>query len=106
MARAEERGSAVPALMTVGIAAVLATWAAYAFEGAGLLPRLPLMRAALVAISAVYLLRGSVLFLALAVNWGGVDPFTVWSSLIVLVYGLAYALGTWKAWPSLGRAAA
>ena len=77
--------------------------AAYAFAGAGLLPRLPLMRLALVLISAIYLLRGSVLFLALAVNWGGVTPFTIWSSLIVLVYGVAYAVGTWKAWPMLGR---
>lgn len=101
MARAAARGSPTPALITVGIAGVLAVWAAYAFAGAGLIPRLPLMRAALVAISAVYLLRGSVLFLALAVNWGGVSPFVIWSSLIVLVYGAAYAVGTWRAWPQL-----
>ena len=106
MARAAERGSPMPTLVTSGIASVLAVWAAYAFAGAGLIPRLPLMRAALVAISAVYLLRGSVLFFALVANWGGVAPFVFWSSLIVLVYGVAYAVGTWKAWPMLGRAAA
>ena len=103
MARAAERGALMPTLITLGIAGVLSVWAAYAFAGAGLLPRLPLMRLALVLISAIYLLRGSVLFLALAVNWGGVTPFTIWSSLIVLVYGVAYAVGTWKAWPMLGR---
>jgi hypothetical protein len=30
-----------------------------------------------------------------------VGAFAVWSSLIVLVYGLAYAIGTWRAWPHL-----
>ncbi len=101
MARAAARGSLTPALMTIGIASVLAVWAAYAFAGAGLLPRLPLMKTALVAISAVYLLRGSALFVALAVNWGGVQPFFIWSGLIVLVYGAVYAVGTWRAWPFL-----
>lgn len=103
MARMAERGSPVPAIATVGIAAVLAVWAAYAFAGAGLIPRLPLMRTALVAISAVYLLRGLVLIPAFLINPGGVLPFVLWSSLIVLVYGLCYAVGTWIAWPSLSR---
>ena len=101
MARMAERGSWTPALMTIGIAGVLAVWSAYAFSGAGLIPRLPLIRTALVLISAVYLLRGLVLVPALALNFGGVTPFVWWSSLIVLVYGLFYAIGTWVAWPAL-----
>ncbi|HYC98872.1 hypothetical protein [Brevundimonas sp.] len=101
MARLAEQGSWTPALLTVGIAGVLAVWAAYAFSGAGLIPRLPLVRTALVLISAVYLLRGLVLVPAFALNPGGVTPFVLWSSLIVLVYGLAYAIGTWIAWPGL-----
>ena len=104
MAQLAERGSPRAAVITVGIASVLGVWAAYAFAGAGLLPRLPLMRTALVLISAVYLLRGLVLLPALALNPRGVSAFTVWSSLIVLGYGVAYAVGTWKAWPALGRA--
>ena len=28
-------------------------------------------------------------------------PFLWWSSGIVLVYGLCYAIGTWAAWPRL-----
>lgn len=103
MAAMAERGLAAPTLITLGIAAVLAIWAAYAFSGAGLLPRLPLLRTGLVVISAVYLLRGLALIPALAVNGGAVQPFVLWSSLIVLVYGLAYAVGTWRAWPGLGR---
>jgi len=30
-----------------------------------------------------------------------VDSFILWSSLIVLVYGGVYAIGTWLAWPQL-----
>ena len=101
MARLAEQGAWTPAAITLGIATVLAIWAAYAFSGAGLIPRLPLLRTALVLISAVYLLRGLVLIPALVLNPGGVTPFVIWSSLIVLVYGLAYAVGTWTAWSSL-----
>jgi hypothetical protein len=104
MARMAERGSSVPALITLAIAALLATWAAYALAGAGRIRRLPLMRTALVAISAVYLLRGLILLPALALNPGRVDGFMLWSSLIVLAYGLTYAIGTFRAWPALARA--
>ena len=103
MARLAERGSVAPTLVTIGIASVLAVWAAYAFSGAGLIARLPLIRTALVLISAVYLLRGLILIPVLVANPGGVQPFVLWSSLIVLVYGVAYAVGTWIAWPALSQ---
>jgi hypothetical protein len=101
MARLAEQGSARPALVTLGIAAMLALWSAYALAGAGLIPRLQLMRTALVLISAIYLLRGLVLLPALAINGGRADPFLWWSSLIVLVYGITYTVGTWQAWTDL-----
>tara|TARA_R110000787_G_scaffold199842_2_gene310935 strand:+ start:376 stop:819 length:444 start_codon:yes stop_codon:yes gene_type:complete len=101
MATLAEQGSMTPTLITLAIAAILAIWAAYAFSGAGLLPRLPLLRTGLVVISAIYLLRGLVLIPALVINGGAVEPFVLWSSLIVLVYGVAYAFGTWTAWPTL-----
>ena len=103
MARLAERGSPAPHLITLAIALVLAIWAAYAFAGAGLLRRLPLMRTALVAITSVYLLRGLALFPTLILKPVLVDRFTLWSSIIVLAYGITYALGTWRAWPSLMR---
>lgn len=102
MAAAAERGEAYPALVTAVIALILALWAAYAFAGAKLIRRLPLMRTALVAISAIYLLRGAALIPALTVPGMG-GAFNIWSSLIVLIYGLCYAVGTWKAWPSLSQ---
>lgn len=101
MAVMAEQGSMTPTLLTLGIAAILAVWAAYAFSGAGLLPRLPLLRTGLVVISAIYLLRGLALIPALVINGASVMPFILWSSLIVLVYGIAYAVGTWTAWPHL-----
>ena len=103
MAAMAERGSLTPHLVTVGIALVLAAWAAYAFAGAGLIRRLPLMRTALVAITAIYLLRGLVIVPALLQEPEARDQFTVWSSLIVLGYGIAHAVGTWRAWPGLSR---
>lgn len=103
MARMAEQGSWTPTVITLGIAAVVAVWSAYAFSGAGLIPRLPLIRTALVLISTVYLLRGLVLIPALVVNRGELSPFILWSSLIVLVYGITYAVGTVLAWSALGK---
>ena len=103
MARAAEQGAWQPAAVTFFIAAILATWGAYAFAGAGKLRPLPLMRTALIVISAIYLLRGLILLPILARSGSATDAFTVWSSLIVLVYGIAYAVGTHRAWPYLSK---
>jgi hypothetical protein len=106
MAVAAELGSPVPLLITLTIALLLAVWAAYAFSGAGLIRRLPLIRTALVLISAMYLARGLIL-LPMIIFYphviSAIGPFEIWSSLIVLVYGAAYAIGTWRAWPHLSR---
>jgi hypothetical protein len=104
MARAAERGELRPALITVAIAAMLFVWAAYAFSGAGLIPRLPLLRTGLVAISAVYLLRAMAPIPILLFQPNRAGPFLWWSSGIVLVYGLFYAIGTHAAWPRLSGA--
>ena len=104
MARAAERGSWMPALITLGIAFMLSVWAAYAFAAAGVIRRLPLMRTALVAISAIYLARGLFVLDPAAFARPDLSPrFMLWSSLIVLVYGLTYAVGTWRAWPILSK---
>ncbi|MGL3819888.1 hypothetical protein [Sphingopyxis sp. R3-92] len=98
MARAAARGEWIPALVTLAIAGILLIWAAYAFSGAGSLPRLPLLRTGLLVITAIYLLR-AIIFVPLHM-WRPQhsDSFAVWSSLIVLVYGAVYAVGTFKAW--------
>ena len=101
-ARLAEQGSPIPALMAFGIALVLATWAAFAFSGAGLIPRLPLLRPALVAITAIYLVRAAALPLMLHRVSGRSDQFLYWSSAIVLVYGLVHLVGLVKGWRALG----
>ncbi len=102
MARMAERGLWQPMVVTMGIAAVLTIWALYAFAGAGIIARLPLIRTALVLISGIYLARGLLIILIL-MSPVARTPFNIWSSLIVLVYGLVYAVGTWLAWPALSK---
>ena len=97
------RGDLFPNLVTIGIAVVLAIWVGYAFAGAGVIARLPLPRAGLVVISGIYLWRGADLPLKYFLQPQAIDAFVVWSSLIVLGYGLCYAVGTWRAWPLLSR---
>jgi hypothetical protein len=105
MARMAERGSVRPTIITLGIAALLAIWAAYALAGAGRMRRLPLIRTALVIISTIYLLRAFALVPLLLLKPDLITPFDLWSSLIVLVYGITYAVGTFRAWPTLARTA-
>ena len=100
-ARAAARGELWPTLITLAIGAVLLVWAAYAFSGAGSLPRLPLLRTGLIVITAIYLLRA---FLFVPLHFWRPqhsDSFAIWSSLIVLAYGAVYAVGIFKAWPHL-----
>lgn len=101
MARAAERGDAYPAVITIGIAAILAVWAAYAFSGAGLLPKLPLLKPALIAITSVYLLRAITYVPLLNMNGIPVGRFAWVSSAIVLVLGSVYLAGVLTAWPQL-----
>lgn len=104
IARAAERGSAIPALMTIGIAAVLTLWAAYTLSGAGRIRRLPMLRTGLVLIAAIYLARGMAIVAPGMLNRPDLSgTFIFWSSAIVLAFGLAYAIGTWRAWPHLSK---
>lgn len=101
MASMAERGSWYPAIITFCIALVLFVWALYALSGAGLFRRLPLLKAGLVVISIVYLTRGAAIIPALIFMPGIVDGFLVWSSLICLVYGVVYAIGTRQVWDKI-----
>lgn len=102
MAQLALAGSPVPALVTAGIAAVLAVWSLYALAGAGAIGRLPLLRTALCLITAVFLLRGvaGVVLAAIAPGERGV-AFWLWSSAICLGIGALYLIGTWQAWSRL-----
>ena len=100
MVRLAEHGSPVATAITLGIAVVLAIWAAYAFSGAGLIPRLPLLRLALTAITAVYVLRAIGYIPALMAAGAPVGTFGWVSSAIVLVFAVVHVLGTLPLWRS------
>lgn len=98
MVRLAEQGSPKAALITLGIATVLGVWAAYAFSGAGMIPRLPLLKLALVAISGVYLLRAVGYIPALYFAGAPVGAFAWISSAIVLLYAAVHIVGTVQLW--------
>jgi hypothetical protein len=101
MALAAEAGRAYPAIVTFGIAVVLAIWAAYALSGAGLLAALPLLKWCLAAITAVYLLRGLAILPLFLFAREQVTPFLIWSSVICLGYGVVHLIGTMQLWRRL-----
>lgn len=88
-----ERGMMRPTLVTLAIAAILAIWAVFAFSGAGLLPRLPLLRPALIAITAIFLARAAALPILFRVMPDRSPAFLWTSSAIVLVVGIVHAIG-------------
>ncbi len=100
LASAAAAGKWYPAIVTLGIATVLAAWSAYALSGAGVISPLPLLRLALAAITAVYLSRGLVLFAMLA-RPHLLTPFWIWSSLICLGFGLVHLLGLAQVWDGI-----
>jgi hypothetical protein len=101
MARSAQAGSWVPAFVTLGIAVVLAVWAAYALAGAGVIQRPPLLKVGLCAITAVYLLRGAVIVPALLLPRGPATSFAIWSSAICLAIGVVHAIGLSQVWSTL-----
>ena len=100
-ATAAAAGRAYPAVVTAGIASVLGLWAGYALSGAGVLPRWPLLAAALCAITGIYLLRGFAVLPLLLFARSKTTPFLVWSSLVCIGFGLVHLLGVLQVWPQL-----
>ncbi len=104
MATAAESGSAFPALLTLFLVAIFAIWGFYGLSGAGIIRRLPLLKIALILIGAVYTLRGVAVFQQLfqiATSSVEVAPREIVFSLVSLVIGLAYLIGTISNWRGL-----
>ncbi len=100
MARAAEAGKLYPHFMTAGIAFVLMLWGLYALSGAEVIPRLPLLKLALITITTIYLLRG-LLFPFISSSDSYSASFIAWSSIICAGYGLVHLVGTSKSWAAL-----
>ena len=104
MARMAESGSLIPAAITFGIAVVFTLFGLYAFSGAGIVRRLPLLAIALSVIGAIYTLRGIsvVSEIILKLNAPNAVParYIIFSA-VALIIGLFYLGGTIKNWKSL-----
>jgi hypothetical protein len=100
-----EQGSSFTTLATVLLAQIFATWAMYAFSGAGLIRRLPLLHTALIAIGVIYILRAFFLptEINMILNQGYPFRFVVFST-ISLATGLLYLIGFLKGRASLAPA--
>lgn len=101
MAIMAEQGSLRPTIITSGIVLVLSIWSLYAFSAAGLIGKLPLIRTALIIITAIYLLRGVVGFFFISNPLGRSPEFWFWSSAICLSLGLLHLIGLKQQWASL-----
>ncbi|MBN2086527.1 MAG: hypothetical protein JW748_15020 [Anaerolineales bacterium] len=98
-----EQGSPLPAMLALSIAAVFFLWTAYAFSGASLCRRLPLLRTGLILISAIYIVRGADFVFDIIHRIHGAQfelKFTIFSAT-ALILGFLYLVGTillWKEW--------
>lgn len=101
MAQMARDGDSYPTIATLVISAILAGWGFYALSGANVIFKLPLLKTCLVLITSVYLIRGA---LGLIGPWLTDSPavhhnsMTFWmvSSVICLIYGAFYMMGTKK----------
>ncbi len=105
LANMAAQGHIYPTLLTLCIAGVLTLWGLYAFSAAKILPRLPLLRTCLCAITVVYCIRGIYgFFIPVFVHTPYVQTMGIafWaiSSSICLIIGGTYLVGlilNWKA---------
>lgn len=93
-----EQGSILPTFSTSGISFALFLWALYAFSGAGLIRRLPLVKPALVIIACICLTRGLALFPVIVLKPEMVNSVILWSSVLCMVWGGCLAVGVHQVW--------
>lgn len=101
MAQMALAGHWYPSVAALFIAAVLAVWSLYAFSGAGLVRRLPLLRLVLCVITGIYLIRGAAFPLLMPYFPGNGATFWVATSGICLAIGLVHLAGLRGAWRRL-----
>jgi putative oxidoreductase len=103
MALMAENGSLKPTVITLSIASIFFLWAFYAWSGAGILPSMPLLKTALSAITAIYLIRGLAGMIAPFVSdhpkiKQNSVAFWLWSSAICLIIGAFHLMGLIAIW--------
>ena len=101
MARLAEAGSPHPTRVTLLVAVMLLVWSAYACSGAGVLPRLPLLRVVLCAITFAYLARAVAFPVLMPMIPGNTLTFWLASSAICAMIGIVHFMGVRTAWAQL-----
>ena len=101
MAQLHLAGHWYPTVVTLVIAGVLAAWSAYALSVAGVIRKLPLLRTALSAITAIYIGRGIAFVPVMAHFPGNSVAFWVVSSSICLLVGIVHFVGLRQSWRGL-----
>jgi hypothetical protein len=97
--RSMEQGTAEAWVTVSVIVAALGVFAAYAFSGAGFLPRLPL-RVVLSLVASIFILRGLMIFVQLrSANFAALfDVVHLVLSGVVFMLGVLYAFGAARLW--------
>lgn len=101
MARKADSGSTYPAVLTFFLVVVFAIWGCYGLSGAGIIRRLPLLKIALVLIGMIFTFRGVAVFpqlFKIVTTSAQIAPRQLVFSLVSLVTGLAYLIGTILNW--------
>lgn len=105
MASIAETKPIVPAVTTMLLGLVFITFGLYAFSGAGIIKRLPVLHIGLAAIGGVFMARG--LLIPLDVYFFLTDKPSIryaGFSLIALIVGFLYLWPTTHAWSTLKNA--
>jgi hypothetical protein len=93
------RGTWLAPVSILAITGIIIICALYAFSGAGLLPKLPLLGYVLTLIGGLCLLRGLLLVPIIVMRpalLSHLGAFDVASSLVFVVMGAAYAAGAYR----------
>lgn len=108
MAQLAEQGHWYPTMITSVITMFLVVLTLYAWSGAGIIRRLPLLRTGLCMTIFVYLARGIGGFIiALFIRHESLQTFTdrplfMWvTSIICTLFGMCYLIGTRQRWREL-----
>ena len=105
LARMAESGSTWPGIVTGMVCIALVIVGTYAMVAATAstqtaLP-LPFLKWIVLAITAIYLIRGIYPLAAMGFVEAFRTPFAIWSSIIVLAYGIIHAIGLLQVWTKL-----
>ncbi len=102
MATLEENGSLLPDLLTFFITVIFLIWGLYAYSGAGLIRRQPLLKTALILISSIYTIRGLLLVIYIF-RQEYATSFMLLTSIVSLIVGLIHFMGTKQVWATISK---